>query len=260
MVLLDFFIGKTVFVLGVDKVAFFVKRIVTVDSLMYENYFRIIWVNIHSRINSIDLHWNFFTTTQSISINYSSWISLVNNEYLIIALAILSLLYILILVFKNLEKDIDEYELESFVLPEIVREDSSNDLIIRNKVYMSKEKESAILTVLINYEEEKFFLKKDVSLNQLANISGINEKYIAYVIKKHRGKDFSTYINELRVSYIVDCLKINPVYLQYKISYLASQCGFTSHSGFSITFKKVVGMSPSAFIANLKNKSTESFV
>ena len=87
---------------------------------------------------------------------------------------------------------------------------------------------------------------------------GIEEVYLAYVIKKHRGKDFTTYVNDLRISYIVTRLTENPIYLEYKISYLACHSGFSSHSGFTITFKRVTGESPSVFISNLKNKRVET--
>lgn len=134
----------------------------------------------------------------------------------------------------------------------------TKDLIIRSKIYMSKDKEKAILDVVKKYEKNQYFLTKDVCLNALAMDSGVSEKYIGYVIKKHRGKDFSSYINELRISYIVERLLDNPMYLNYKISYLASECGFSTHSSFSLTFKKVVGISPSCFIQEIKVKSIES--
>lgn len=260
MALLSFLIGKITLICRGVEVIIFIKKLLVWDVLVNQNYYNMIWMNNHSQINSFDFYWNFFSTSQSISTNYSSLISVIHNEHLFVVLSSLSLLCILILVFKNLKEDSDESELKSLVLPEMIHGETASELIIRNKVYMPKEKENAILEVLMTYEESRFFLNKNVSLTQLAVDSGINEKYIGYIIKKYKGKDFPTYINELRISYIVECLKLNPIYLQYKISYLASQCGFTSHSGFSITFKKVIGMTPSAFINNIKNESPESFV
>ncbi|HLV38436.1 helix-turn-helix domain-containing protein, partial [Xanthomarina sp.] len=60
-------------------------------------------------------------------------------------------------------------------------------------------------------------------------------------------------INKLRIQYIVNKLKSDPDYLNYKISYLAEECGFSSHSKFSASFKNVTGLSPSTFISNLTN-------
>lgn len=120
------------------------------------------------------------------------------------------------------------------------------------KSYISKEKEKAILKDIQDFEFKRDFLDKEISLNTLSANIGVNHRYLSYVINKHKEKDFATYINELRVGYIVECLQSKPRYLQYKISYLAEQSGFASHSRFTITFKKVTGYSPSAYINNLK--------
>ena len=48
-----------------------------------------------------------------------------------------------------------------------------------------------------------------------------NTKYLSYIIKKHRQKDFAKAIyNELRVDYIIEKLTTDPIYRQYKIELL----------------------------------------
>lgn len=178
------------------------------------------------------------------------------NPWLFI-LSSLLLSYTTISILKNSRKDLFNLKLSSILLFTSSDEEKPKDLVIRNKVYMPREKEHAILESLLEYEANKFFLNKDLCLNQLAIQSGIDERYITHVIKKYRGKDFATYVNELRVCYIANCLQEDPAYLGYKISYLASKCGFTSHSGFTISFKKVFGVSPSEFINELKNEFSE---
>jgi AraC-like DNA-binding protein len=81
-----------------------------------------------------------------------------------------------------------------------------------------------------------------------------NTKYLSELINAHKQKNFNTYINELRVNYITDKLKNDPQYLQYKISYLAKESGFSSHSVFATVFKSVTGISPTTFINILQNK------
>jgi len=121
--------------------------------------------------------------------------------------------------------------------------------------YISKEREQSILDSLNELEKSEFFLKTDTSLNVYASTIGVNQKYITYVIKQHWNTDFSNYINQLRIDYIVRLIKTNPIYLQYKISYLAELCGFSSHSRFSATFKKITGIPPSMFIAKVKKEN-----
>lgn len=124
--------------------------------------------------------------------------------------------------------------------------------VTEEKRYITKEKELSILSKIADFEREKGYLDKDISLNQLASSIGVNHRYLSYVVNKNKECDFATYVNELRIGYIVACLEDDPKYLKYKISYLAEQCGFASHSRFTVTFKKMTGCSPSVFINKLK--------
>ncbi|OIV40055.1 helix-turn-helix domain-containing protein [Flavobacterium johnsoniae] len=125
------------------------------------------------------------------------------------------------------------------------------------KDYMSQETEESILKSIREFERGEYYLGKELSLNVMAAELGINHRYLSYVINKHKEKDFASYINELRINYIVDCLRADPALLRYKISYLADKCGFSSHSRFTITFKKVTGVSPLTFITYLKEEAKE---
>ncbi|GGW36378.1 helix-turn-helix domain-containing protein [Arenibacter certesii] len=116
---------------------------------------------------------------------------------------------------------------------------------------MPKETESNLLKKLDRFEKTQDFLDKGMSLTKLAAQFEINTRYLSYIIKNQKQKDFASYINELRINYIIDCMKSNPDYLQYKISYLANVCGFSSHTRFSVTFKKVTGKAPSVFMEYL---------
>ncbi|PWH85422.1 helix-turn-helix domain-containing protein [Brumimicrobium oceani] len=125
----------------------------------------------------------------------------------------------------------------------------------KSKSYMSEEKETEILKKLLEIEKTNFYLDENISLSTLSGKLGVNQRYLTHVIKTHKKSDFSSYINALRINYIVDCIKSDPKFLMYKISYLAELCGFASHSRFSINFKKVTGTTPSAFIAYVKNEN-----
>ena len=71
------------------------------------------------------------------------------------------------------------------------------------------------------------------------------------MINKYKGKNVNLYIKELRINYIVEKLKSDPKYLNYKVSYLAEECGFSSHSSFSAVFKNITGITPNVFITFL---------
>ncbi|MGX9987202.1 helix-turn-helix domain-containing protein [Soonwooa purpurea] len=125
----------------------------------------------------------------------------------------------------------------------------------KKSILISKEKEDDILQKLDELEKSDRFLNKDMSLAVLAGQLETNTKYLSEIINKYKGKNFNLYINELRVSYIAYMLKTNPIYLNYKVSYLAEVSGFSSHSAFTTVFKSITGMSPNAYIQQINQSS-----
>lgn len=119
---------------------------------------------------------------------------------------------------------------------------------ISKTLSIPKETEDLLLSKLEKFERGKKYLSKDMSLAQMAALFDTNTKYLSEVVNKYKGKNINLYINELRIKYIVDKLKNNPKYLNYKVSYLAEECGFSSHSSFSAVFKSTTGITPNVFI------------
>lgn len=120
-----------------------------------------------------------------------------------------------------------------------------------------EETEKIILKKLQKFENSTKFTDKKISLSSLSTMIDTNSKYLTYVIRKNKNQDFSTYINHLRINYIVDKIQTDNNYQNYKLSYLAEECGFSSHSKFSQHFKTFVGKSPSNFIFDIKMTTME---
>lgn len=118
---------------------------------------------------------------------------------------------------------------------------------------------NAILKKIIKFENSDKYLKKDINLTWLSNHLNTNTKYLSEVIKVHRNKSFNNYINGLRIEYITRQLYENPVYREYKITYLAEECGYASPQVFVIAFKRETGVTPSYFIEQLKDQSNENY-
>lgn len=133
------------------------------------------------------------------------------------------------------------------------KETSNSDGNKKTNLILSKKTEEEILQKLKEFEASNDFLDKDMSLSVLIGKLNTNNKYLRLILKEHKKKDYNNYINELRINYILNKLKTDSEYLNYKISYLADESGFSSHSKFSADFKSIVGHSPSEFIDTLKN-------
>lgn len=118
----------------------------------------------------------------------------------------------------------------------------------------------SILQKLELFEDDQQFLKQDLSLTSLAHDLNTNTRSLSEIIKKFKNKNYNSYINNLRISYMVNLLASDPNYREYKISYLAEISGFSSREVFTITFKKETGVNPSYFINNLKKDYDETKV
>lgn len=125
------------------------------------------------------------------------------------------------------------------------------------KTNIPEETEKVILTKLKKFESSSKFTNKEMSLAALATHFDTNTKYLSEVINKHYDDNFNTYINRLRINYIIEKLKTDSNYLNYKISYLADQSGFSSHSSFATVFKSLTGIAPTKFI-ELMQKEKEN--
>ncbi|UUC44316.1 helix-turn-helix domain-containing protein [Flavobacterium cerinum] len=125
---------------------------------------------------------------------------------------------------------------------------------VTKKSTIPQETEQALLAKLKRFENSTKFTSNDMSLAVLAGQFETNTKYLSEIINKHYDMNFNTYINKLRINYIVEKLKSDPNFRNYKISYLAENSGFSSHSSFATVFKSITGIAPITFIELLKNE------
>lgn len=117
---------------------------------------------------------------------------------------------------------------------------------------IAKETLARISQELELFERNKGYLDADMSLTKLAQELNTNTAYLRQLIRAKYQKTYTNYINDLRVTYILRKLRDCPSYLNYKISYLAKEAGFSSHSKLSAAFKHLTGISPSIFIMHMK--------
>lgn len=206
------------------------------------------------------------TAYNLISSEYSNEYALANGNYInilylfsgLFLLALLIALFFwqkLLLRKKGLDEIMSYIEitrsnlLSSFTNVDKKKESKKNTIL--------KETEDQILVKLKRFESSKRFINKDISLAVLAGQLDSNTKYLSEIINTHYNVNFNTYINRLRINYIIEKLKTDPNFINYKISYLAENCGFSSHSSFATVFKSVTGISPVKFI-ELLNQEKEN--
>jgi AraC-like DNA-binding protein len=110
----------------------------------------------------------------------------------------------------------------------------------------------AILDRLKTFEANKEYLSQRISLNEMAKSFETNSTYLSKVINLKKAKNFSQYINDLRIDFAVEELKENTTFRKYTIKAIANECGFKSAESFSKSFYKKYGIYPSYYLKQLQ--------
>ncbi|NNM22038.1 MAG: helix-turn-helix transcriptional regulator [Flavobacteriaceae bacterium] len=125
------------------------------------------------------------------------------------------------------------------------------------KSEIAEETVAEIMGYLKEFETNKGFLSQKVSLNDTAKHFGTNSTYLSKVVNMKKKKNFSKYINDLRIGFAFDELKVNKTFRKYTIKAIAHECGFKSAESFSKAFYKKFGIYPSFYIKRLLEEESK---
>jgi AraC-like DNA-binding protein len=103
-------------------------------------------------------------------------------------------------------------------------------------------------------ESQKAYLNPDLTLPELAGISGLTTGKTSQVLNWVIGKSFYTFVNEYRAEHFTRNVN-NPEYQHLSLIGLAYECGFKSKSTFNKFFKSYTGQTPSRYRKKMSEKS-----
>ncbi len=103
-----------------------------------------------------------------------------------------------------------------------------------------------------NFEKQQGFLKPGITTSSLAREFNSNPKYLSKVVHYNKKKNFTSYINDLRIDHVLEKLKTNYKLRNYTIKAISKEIGFSNAQSFSTCFYKKTGIYPSYFIEELK--------
>ncbi|WP_298508841.1 helix-turn-helix domain-containing protein [uncultured Kordia sp.] len=115
-----------------------------------------------------------------------------------------------------------------------------------------------VLKNLQIFEKGEAYLTKQISLKDVAKIVKTNSKYLSKIINVYKDKNFATYINDLRIDYLVNHIQHNTKYQKYTIRATAEEIGFTNSESFSRAFQKKIGLKPSYFIKKVRESEQKN--
>lgn len=146
------------------------------------------------------------------------------------------------------EEEDEEFEETAEEVEEILvemRDRSGNSL--------SEEVTKSILKDLNTFESKGHFLKKGITLASLAKNIKTNTAYLSEVINTQQGKNFTTYLNDLRIDYVSERLLEDKKLRSYKLPAIADELGYNNVQAFSAAFKKKTGTTPAIYIKEIEN-------
>lgn len=115
-----------------------------------------------------------------------------------------------------------------------------------------------ILSGLEVFEKEKEFLTNNIMMRDVAKKMNTNSSYLSKVVNSYKNKNFTSYLNELRIQYAIQELKNNKEIRLYTIEAIADIMGYNNGESFSLAFRKITGLYPSYFIKQLQKQSSYS--
>jgi len=102
------------------------------------------------------------------------------------------------------------------------------------------------------FDNPQIWMNPDITATELASIMGTNQKYLSEQIKACGYAGFPDMINHKRVEYICDKLSDQGKEGRRDITQLMYDAGFRSRSNATSEFKRIVGVTPSEYLKNLK--------
>lgn len=109
-----------------------------------------------------------------------------------------------------------------------------------------------VLQSLESFEASNAYLENQISLKDVAKLVNTNSKYLSKIVNSYKEKNFTTYINDMRIEYLINHLQTETKYQKYTIRAIAEEIGFSNPEGFSRAFQKKTGLKPSYFIKKVR--------
>lgn len=113
---------------------------------------------------------------------------------------------------------------------------------------ISPETQLRLIELIDLFEKEHRYKDPTISLTSLASEFGTNRSYLSAILRERNNENFNSYLNTLRVEYVITLLSHETELKLCKIAYISALAGFSSHSQFSTVFKRVKGVTFSKYL------------
>lgn len=177
-----------------------------------------------------------------------------NYYYIILLITIIIFLFFFLIHYRKKQVTyMKKYEM-LFLEKKKITPTSSSALIPKISLNLPEDILNNIKKGLNKFENEFEFTDSSITMNKLSKQIGANSTYLSKVINHSKGVNFSSYLNDLRINYIVERLKLESKLRSYSIQAIAEEAGYNKAESFSKSFFKITGIYPSYFLNKLNKE------
>jgi AraC-like DNA-binding protein len=157
--------------------------------------------------------------------------------------------------------DIDEITEETTKITEsndICRDDKYECQMIETETFSPEElnKYNELFIKIKKYFiEKKPYIDAGFTMLKLASYLNSNTLYVSRAIKLNSGTNFNLFVNTYRIDFVKNMLDKGSA-TRYTMQYIYKSAGFKQQSTFNTVFKRIVGLTPTAYLE--KNELTSN--
>ncbi|MEW7290309.1 helix-turn-helix domain-containing protein [Aquimarina sp. 2304DJ70-9] len=123
-----------------------------------------------------------------------------------------------------------------------------------SNIDLAPELKQEILEKLKDFESNHGYLKNNLTLSMVSKNLKTNSSYLSKVININKQKNFTNYINDLRIDYCVKQIENDKQFRQYSIKSIAKEVGFNNIQSFAKAFLKKKKCKPAEYVRRIKNQ------
>jgi len=144
----------------------------------------------------------------------------------------------------ELEKRINELESSAPSAPEQSRKSVKQQSVDK----LTEERRLQIIHAIEQVMDDTAAIcDADFSIEKMADLTGVNSRYLSQVINDTYGQNFRTLLNERRIREVQRRLLDTETWGNYTIQAIIQSAGYKSQSNFNQLFKKHTGVTPSMY-------------
>ncbi|WP_179078023.1 helix-turn-helix domain-containing protein [Chryseobacterium sp. RU37D] len=180
-----------------------------------------------------------------------------NRQVFLIGLMIIVLIAFCMYLIRIKQTNKEKHKIFLSIISELKSKDKEISLVKEPELFsersfsIDEEQMEKISSGLMKMENRLLFLKPEFKLAFVAKKLNTNTAYLSQYFNQYKEQNFSGYVQELRINYVLLRLKEDTTFRKYTLQAIAEEIGYKDATTFTRLFKKRTGITPSYYIKQL---------